>query len=245
MNLSATRVADELDHAADLLATHGADTLRRVTDLALGASGSGGPGPINQIGDPTGNAATSSPDRLAGLAPRWHIACADLRRHAHAHRLPATDAHTAAQALAAWLRTTGSHPTNEGLRTLWKASQEIHHIVWETVPIDREQAEEELREAEYHRHRADDCRACGVPIDKPENRKLGLYDQWCYKRIDQWRRANPGLVIDDHHESFCAYIRERIANRMPGFDRPASIHSPIGRQMIPEGWMPSEGDPAA
>ncbi len=83
--------------------------------------------------------------------------------------------------------------------------------------------------------RTDDCRACGVPIDKPENRKLGRYDQWCYKRIEAWKQAFPELgAIDDHHAEFCTWIRHHIANRMVGFDRPASIHSPIGRIMVPE-----------
>lgn len=101
-------------------------------------------------------------------------------------------------------------------------------------PIDQDTADQMLKDA-AKLARSTDCRACGVPIDSPENRKLGLYDQWCYKRIHQWMRANPGMSVDDHTPEFCAWIRHNISTRMVGFDRPASIHSPIGRMTIPEG----------
>lgn len=233
-HLTADRVADELTRTAALLDEHGADTTRRVHDLALGASGTGGPGQRNAISDPTGTAATNEPDRLAGLEQRWHKALRNLATEASTLDVISNHPQTHAHALAAWLRTEGGVPGLPVLRRLHSVSLEIDYIIYECVPIDREQAQEELREREYQKHRADDCRACGVPIDKPENRKLGMYDQWCYKRIPQWQRANPGLPIDDHHAAFCQYIRERIAQRMIGFDRPASIHSPIGKMTIPE-----------
>ena len=238
-HLTADRVADELTRTAALLAAHGADTTRRVHDLALGASGTGGPGQRNAISDPTGTAATNEPVRLAGLEQRWHKALRNLATEASTLDVISNHPQTHAHALASWCRrgrigNLNRKPDPADLEHFHAISLEIDHIIYACVPIDRERAQEELREREYQKHRADDCRACGVPIDKPENRKLGMYDQWCYKRIPQWQRANPGLPIDDHHAAFCQYIRERIAQRMIGFDRPASIHSPIGKMTIPE-----------
>lgn len=69
MTLSPSRVADVCDTTAALLDEHGADTTRRVHDLALGASSTNtGPGQRNAVSDPTGSAAIAPPDRLAGLA---------------------------------------------------------------------------------------------------------------------------------------------------------------------------------
>lgn len=115
-----------------------------------------------------------------------------------------------------------------------KYCREILAVIHLCHPLTRDEAQKILAEGDKLA-RATDCRACGVPIDKPENRKLGLYDQWCYKRIDRWKQAFPELgAIDDHHPEFCAWIRHHITNRTPDFDRPASIHSPIGKLMIHE-----------
>lgn len=248
--LSPSRVATMLDQTAALLAEHGAATTRRAHDLALGATHhSDGPGQRNAISDPTGTAATTPPDPLAGLERRWLLAMADLGAIAPPQPREGTqEARTAAR-----LRDTAQR-LNEGDRRLlgWlhelnRIAWELQHVIYECLPMDREQAHEELLERKHDNlNRAfPDCRACGVPIDKPENRKLGLYDQWCYKRIDRWRQVNPGLAIDDHHAEFCEWIRHHIANRIPGFDRPESIHSPIGRHMVPAEWTEGHGDPAA
>src|SRR5690606_32430157 len=160
--LSPSRVATMLDQTAALLAEHGAATTRRVHDLALGATHhAGGPGQRNAISDPTGPTAINPPDPLAALERRRLLAIADLGAIAPSQPREGTqEARTAAR-----LRDTAQR-LNEGDRRLlgWlhelnRIAWELQHVIYECMPMDREQAEEELRERDHLAHRAKDCDA--------------------------------------------------------------------------------------
>lgn len=143
MTLSASGVADELDRTSKLLAEHAVGTTQRVHDLALGASSASDFGGASTMAahenDPTGEAATSPPDRFADLETRWVKALTNLRVEAWPVTGPP---HAHARALAAWLRSGGAQPSNMALRRLHGLSVEIDHIIYETIPTDREEAAE-------------------------------------------------------------------------------------------------------
>lgn len=246
MTLSASRVADELDRTARLLEQHGADTTRRVHDLALGSSGSGGPGQRNAISDPTGTAATSEPDRLAGLEQRWLEALTTLHWFARAGRAPvswdwseqfAEMAAGNARCMADFMRQSG---VGGAIERLHGVSLEIDHIIYETIPTDREEAAEELREKHYAATSAECCQACesvtGPSTDPkiPSTRIVsGLCRPGCYDM--EKRQEQRGQYID--RATFIDHTRAGVARGE--IVRPAS---PLWRTAVP---TIHEGDPAA
>lgn len=237
MTLTASRVADELDRTARLLEAHGADTTRRVHDLALGAGGSSGPGQRNAISDPTGTAAIAPPDRLAGLEARWikalaaigvtprHIAAASGRLSMRALQITDPRSVFASQAM---------------LKNMHWVSLEIDHIIYECIPLDREQAEEELREKAHALVEAECCQACESPTGPstkagiPDTRIVsGLCRPGCY---DTERRQVQRGEWEDR-AAFIAYAKANVARG--DLVRPAS---PLWRTAVP---TIHEGDPAA
>lgn len=160
MTLTADRVADELDRTAALLDEHGTNTTRRVHDLSHGAGGSGGPGQRNAISDPTGSTAIAPPDPLAQLETRWQRALARLIIEANDAGCHVSTSGERSRGIAASLRYPNPTPPQTALRRLHSLSLELDHIIYECVPIDRERAEEELREKDYLTRNAECCQAC-------------------------------------------------------------------------------------
>lgn len=240
MTLTASRVADELDRTARLLEAHGADTTRRVHDLALGAGGSSGPGQRNAVSDPTGSAAIAPPDRLAGLEHRWTAALARLRTEAYALDVINNRPEAHAHGLASLLRTPGSQEPKAVLSRLHSLSLEIDHIIYECIPLDREQADEELREKAHALVEAECCQACESPTGPstkagiPDTRIVsGLCRPGCY---DTERRQVQRGEWEDR-AAFIAYAKANVARG--DLVRPAS---PLWRTAVP---TIHEGDPAA
>lgn len=241
MTLSASGVADELDRTSKLLAEHAVGTTQRVHDLALGASSASDFGGASTMAahenDPTGEAATSPPDRFADLETRWVKALTNLRVEAWPVTGPP---HAHARALAAWLRSGGAQPSNTALRRLHGLSVEIDHIIYETIPTDREEAAEELREKHYAATSAECCQACesvtGPSTDPkiPSTRIVsGLCRPGCYDM--EKRQEQRGQYID--RATFIDHTRAGVARGE--IVRPAS---PLWRTAVP---TIHEGDPAA
>lgn len=240
MNLTAERVADELDRTARLLEQHGADTTRRVHDLAHGASGTSGPGQRNAISDPTGTAAIAPPDRLAGLETRWTKAINDLKFQGWlcgAH-LPAESAAPHARACETALRK--GLGLDGWIKQLHAISLEIDHIIYECIPIDAEAANEELREKAHALVLAECCQACESPTGPstkegiPDTRiSSGLCRPGCYE-VER-RQVERGQWVD--RATFIARVKGDVTRGL--LKRPAS---PLWRTAVP---IIHEGDPAA
>ena len=246
MTLTASRVADELDRTARLLEAHGADTTRRVHDLALGAGGSSGPGQRNAVSDPTGTAAIAPPDRLAGLHARWKDALTTLHWFARSGRAPVSMAWSErhsdmaarnARDLAQFFRKPG---IGGAIDRIHRVSLEIDHIIYECIPLDREQADEELREKAHALVEAECCQACESPTGPstkagiPDTRIVsGLCRPGCY---DTERRQVQRGEWEDR-AAFIAYAKANVARG--DLVRPAS---PLWRTAVP---TIHEGDPAA
>ena len=206
------------------------DTGRRAAELALPATNTSDVHVASSgTSDPTPMQALSEQPAIATYEARWRLATNALQGWVGS---PLPSALRASEPLV----RSGAYPWANGylINKIGGHCDEVIRLIDLCRPMDLKAADEMLRES-AKLALSSDCRACGAPIDKPENRKLGKYDQWCYKRIPQWMRANPGKAIDDHHPEFCAWIRHNISIRMVGFERPASIHYPIGRMTIPEG----------
>lgn len=182
MNHSPTRVADLAQRTGDWLAQHGDRTTAIVADWAAGPTGSGGPGQINAVSDPTGNTATGDRDPLTQLQTRWIIAVNTLGalHIAYANGRHNDKPATAAHALAMWIRA--SKPQQRSIHRVYVACTEIEHIIYETMPMDIEAANEEIREKQHLANRATDCQACESPADRI---KSGLCIQ-CYNLEQQW-----------------------------------------------------------
>lgn len=228
-NYTRTGTAELMIIAAKRYDDDGAATLARAHDLALPATHTAEVHTTSSgTSDPTYEQATAPAETIAGYLPRWLAVTSDLSRLFAPFHIAAGLRH-GAKAMA------GGGIDPKMVNRVGVLCDEMITIIDACRPRAHEAHKEALMEERRRQAAAGSCRACGVPIDKPENRKLNLYDQWCYKRIRMWEQAFPELgAVDDHHPEFCSWIRHHIANRIPGFDRPASIHSPIGRMMIPE-----------
>lgn len=223
MHHSAEKVAIALRRTAALLDEHGANTERTIADWAAGGtSSSGGPGQVNAISDPTGNAATGEPDPLAGLWARWQRNKAALVMWGGlvGEREPAARLRYHADRA-----DTPPKYRQELLSGLWAICCEFDHIIYEALPMDREAANELLAEERYLAL-PKDCLACESPT--PELRSG--YCDGCRKRRTRFDELHPGEEFDTN--AFKAWIVADIAAGL--ISRPASPYSPIGRQWVAE-----------
>lgn len=232
MSLSPSRVATMLDQTAALLAEHGSATTRRVHDLALGATHhTDGPGQRNSISDPTGNSALAPPDPLAGLEARWHRAHLAMQDMALEHTVLGIDTEACCRNLARI--TDGIAP--KPLAELVRLCHELQHVMFETVPMDREQADEELREKSYLERRSE-CECCESPTGpavqegRPDTvLSAGLCRPGCYEA--EKKQVQRGTYID--RATFVTNMRAGIARGE--IYRPASPYWATNRPVIHEG----------
>lgn len=220
------KIAVALRRTAKLIDEHGAATERTIADWAQGVPPSGGgPGQINAISDPTGNAATGLPDPLADLWRRWNVNLSRLNwlmPHSTTRTFP-TKPPERLRFLADDVGAVKS--SNWFLAALWAICLEFDHIIYEALPMDREAAAELLREQAYL-ELPKDCMSCESPT--PELRS-GKCDA-CRKRVTKWHESHPGEEFDE--AAFKAWIARDIAAGV--IQRPASPFSPVKTPRVHE-----------
>lgn len=243
MSLSPSRVADILATTAQLLHEHGPATTRRVHELSLAAGGSSdGRSSQGDHSDPTYRQATTH-DPLSGLQGAWEARNRDLWGYwapttplASMGRLGGYGgiwAVHACQLFAQRVRCGALNPPPT-IGQLFDTACRIQDLIYEAMPIDREAAEEELREADYLARRSDYCAACESPIDGTTVKNVsGLCRPGCYD-LEQ-RQIQRGRYID--RATFIDTTRAGVARGE--IDRPAS---PYWRTAVP---IVHEGEPAA
>lgn len=214
-------VARSLRLTAADIDTHGANAVRCMADWALsgGCSGGGGPGPINAVSDPTGNAAIGRDDDLSGLKARWRQAVTDMSVNAWALCGCDTLGKPAHVRAAMACREIAYHldrhkVTQTVLGEIMKANNELHHVIYVTVPVSRHEAEEELLEAKYLARRSDCCEVCESPIGPalqpgiPDTKRVsGLCKPGCYET--EKKQVQRGQYVD--RATFTTNMRAGIA----------------------------------
>lgn len=210
------RVAEAMCRTADLVERH-PDTPTLLAEWARGGGGGGsGPGQKGAISDPTGSAATAGDDVWVTLLGRWRVASMYLSPQGAAYMLRGWSTHTARM-------------DQQTLRMWWHRCCELDHIVYETVPMDREAAEELLREEQFLASRSKDCQACESPA---EVIKAGLCVP-CYEM--ERKMIQRGRVDMADRVAFVAHVVAGVGRGE--IQRPAS---PYWLQSVPK-YVSDEG----
>lgn len=196
---------------------------RAVHDFASELCSGGGPGQRNAVSDPVLAAVLG---RLAGASPLDHLA--DQWRHA----VVMTDSligdpQGVAKATGARLRWLGSRNDLRGTQGLvWPHADRIERIIHLVRPMSTEAANKLLADEAAQRFDASRCDACDSPCDQTRD---GYCDA-CRKRRPTWQQLHPGQ--DFSRPAFATWIIADVERGV--IRRPASPHSPVGRQTIHE-----------